>query len=323
MNKKTIVIVSLTLVLALLAVAVIATFPTYLFEDSVPMDNSSSIQSGNIAENESIQGDDVGNLAGDDDANGAEGVLPMPDDSKNEESSTSNDNQDASSNTITQNLELLAETNSVKVMAEYGAYPDGTKFKVKKLGAFDKTFYRARHYLRSVSKKFTAYNFSATNNGESVYPIANVKLTFEIPESYNSKNIAVYYLTDKNVLELDCNISKDGKTATVRITQSGVYILAEKNVSENLPEDTNSDNTSSNTNTEATSSDDTTTSNTSSEDNVSSDASSENSSADSSSDTSSDLDTSSNVSSNEDTSSDSTSSDDPNKETMDGWTPWQ
>lgn len=297
MKKKTIVTISLTLVLALLAVAVIATFPTYLFEDTEPSD--SAVQSGTVEQSEGGQGDDVGILAGDeDDNNGAEAVLP-----------TADDKELGYSEEPESKLETVAKAKNVKVIAEAGAFDKGTKVKIKKLGALDKAYYRSRHYLRGVADKFVAYNLSAKKDGKSVSPDGTVKITFTIPQGYNTENIAVYYLVSKGVQELDFTLSKDGKTATVKVSQLGVYILAEKNAKQEQDNGSSSDTTTSSDKTDTSSNENTSSEPTSSEDNNSSDVSSDETSSD---DTSSD-----------NTSSDNTSSVDPDKESMNGWTPWQ
>ncbi len=330
MKKKTIVIVSLTLVLAILAVAVIATFPTYLFEDT-PTNDSSVIQSGNIIESggESTEGDDIGILSDEDGTGGVEAVLP-----------TLDDEELGYSEPAIEELNAIAEAKGAKVYAETGAFPEGTKVKFKKLGIFDKAYYRSRHYLKGIASEFTAYKFSAKKDGVAVFPDGTVKISFDIPEDYDNTNIAVYYLLERGIQEIDCEVSEDGKTVTVKISQTGVYILAEKDT-ESVEENnvsSDSDKTESGTSSDASSSADSSSnassnssdqssSNTSS---VSSDNSSENGSSNSGNDpedeTLSDGTESDNNGSDptddETTSSDNTSSADPNKETMDGWTPW-
>ncbi len=296
MKKKTIVIVSLTLVLALLAVAVIATFPTYLFEDTAP---SNSIQAGTTEQSPGEQGDDIGILADEVEDGGVQAVLPTVD-----------DEEIGYSEPPVEKLETLATAKNIKVSGSSTAFPKGTKVKIKKLGTFDKTFYRSRHYLKKIADEFIAYNLTAKKYGKSVSPDEAVKITFTIPKGFDSKNVAVYYLLDKGVQELDCEISKDGKTATVKVNQLGVYILVEKKT-QNDEDGNNSSTTTESDKTESNSSEVT------SSDNDSSDSSS------TSSDSSSSEDTSSDDTSSDSTSSDTPSSTDPNKETMDGWTPWR
>lgn len=284
MKKRTVVVVAITLILALLVVAVIATFPTYLFEDKPDDNTSTPIQSDSIVEGEGVQGDDVGVMGGGE--GGTEAVLP-----------TIDDEELGYSETPESDLSVIAEVQNAKVLAETGAFDSDTKVKIKKLGVLDRDYYRARHYLDGIANKFTAFELTAKKDGDTVLPNGLVKLSFTIPENYSKENVAVYYLlSDGGVGEVSSKISEDSKTVSVKVSQVGVYILVEKEPK--TENNTSSDNTS-------TESDKT-------DSNVSS-STPEDTSSDTSSDVSSD--------SSGDSSSD-TSSEDENKDTMDGWTPW-
>ena len=305
MKKKTLVIVPIALVLSLLAVAVIATFPTYLFEKKPNNDNASQIQSGNITENNSggVQGADEGVLGGE--SGGAQAVLPELD----------NDELGLSETPHTE-LSNIAEAKGAKVLAQSGAYDEGTKIKLKKLGIFNKAYYLARHYLRGIAENFVAYDFSATIDGKEATPDAIVRIVFDIPENFDKSNVAIYYLLSNHVQELDGTVSEDGKTIWVPVSQSGVYILAEK-ITDAPSDDEPADDTSSK--------DEDSSSNASSNTSSNSSDSSEENSSDASSDNSSNEDTSSDAdsdNSSSDSSSDNSSSEDPNTDTMEGWTPW-
>lgn len=280
MKKKTIAIVSISLVLAFLAISVIATFPSYLFEDN-GTDGTSSIQSGNVTE--SVQGDDVGNLGGD---NGVEGILP---------------DVEETVNPSTTGFVEFASADGVTVKGETNAFQKGTKVEIDELGIFDKTYYRARHYVRDFADDYVMFDITAEKDGKSVTPDGIVKVVFTIPDDFESDEIEVYYLLSNGVQKLNCTVDKTTKTATATLTQPGVFILIDKDTA--VKEDTSSDVSS-------------TESGTSSD--ASSDASSDSSSTPS--DMSSDSSGTSSDSSTPDSSE--TPSEDPNKETMDGWTPW-
>ncbi len=285
MNKKTIVTVSVVLTLAILAVAVIATFPTYLFESQETPVVNPDIQSDNIIES---PGDDVGVLG---EGNGAEAILPLPDD------------QDLGlSENTNEVLSVLAEIKNAKLLGEQGAFSETTKIAINKLGIFNRKYYLSRHYTKDVAKNFIAYDISATEKGDDVSPSGLVKLVISIPDDYNLEDISVYYLLSNGVQKIDCSIDKVEKTASIKVSQMGVYILVENADQKDSPN----------------SSEDTSTESDVSSSDSSSDASSDNPSTDTSNDSS--TDSSSDVSS-DNTSSDS-SSEDENKESMDGWTPW-
>ncbi len=289
MKKRTIIIVSISLVLALIAIAVIATFPTYLLEDNTSdIVSDPSIQSGNITEHpDNEDGGVVGGVGG-----GVQAVLPGIDIGVNNSSTVTQPNS---------NLKELAQEGGATLLAENGAFSKDAKSNIKKLGIFNKKYYRARHYIRDFSKNFTVYEVTVEKDGKVQYPVGAAKLVIEIPEKYNLNNVEIYYmLSDGGVQKLNCQIS-DNKTATINFIESGVYILVERK----QPEAT--DSPSSDTSTGEQDNNSSVTSNTSSN------TDSSNSSTDSSDVTSSNPDTSSGSSSTES---------DPNKETMDGWTPW-
>ncbi len=222
MKKKTIAIVSISLVLALLAISVIATFPTYLFEDK-GIDGTSSIQSGNITESD--KGEDVGNLGGE----GAEGVLPEVEDN---------------SNTSTEGYIDYATTDGATVKGENGAFPKETEVEIDKLGIFDKAYYRARHYVRDFADDYVMYNVTAEKDDESVIPSGIVRIVFDIPEDFDPDEIEAYYMLSNGVQKINCTVDKTARTVTVTLTQPGVFILIDKDTTikdlDNTSSDTNS-----------------------------------------------------------------------------------
>ena len=146
MKKRTIAIVSITLVLAILAVSVIATFPSYLFEEEKDLTVSNpSVQSDKITE--SVEGDDVGEVGGSD--NGLEAVLPDVEPPEAEDTATSS-----------KNLETIASDSGAKLVAENAAFPNGTKFEVDKLGLFNKKYYQARNYVRDFASDYIIYEIN-------------------------------------------------------------------------------------------------------------------------------------------------------------------
>lgn len=286
MKKRTIAIVSISLVLAILAVAVIATFPTYIFEDEELPALNPDIQSDNVT-----QGDDVGVVGGE--SGGVEGILPNVSEDDDKAPSTNNTG-----------LKNLASDDGAKLLAENGAFGKDAEYEVDKLGIFDKKYYRARHYVRDFAKNYTMYEITVQRDGKDVQPLAAAKVVIEIPENYNIDDVEVYYmLSNGGVQKLNCAIDKTARTATVSFMQSGVFILIER-------DKTADDNTSSNNS--STESDNSSSTPTDTSSDTSSDASG-----------STDSDVTDSSDTNSDVSSDSSSTEsDPNKDTMDGWTPW-
>ena len=305
MTKKTIVIVCISLVLAILAVAVISTFPTYLFETSEePTSTNPEIESGNISEST----DDTIDIGG---SNGIQAVIPdVGDDNTTPPLAPS------------KSYHTLVEDSGAKLLAENGAFEKETVFNVNKLGIFNKTYYRTRHLLRDFADKCAMFEISAKKDGKSVAPIADAKIVIDIPNNYNLDRTEIYFLiSDNHVTKLDCSIDKTDKTAIVSFAQSGVYIIIEKSNSK--------DALVSSGNTETNSSNVSELNNQTNSNNGSFENSS-NTTSDTSSSTDADNDhNQSNVTSSTDSSDTNTSDDtdepvesNPDWETMDGWLPW-
>lgn len=298
MKKRTIAIVSIALVLAILAVSIIATFPSYLFEEapSAPTTNS-DVQNDNIKPS---QGEDVGDVGGDD--KGIQSVLP----------DVGFDNEDIPQ-IPSDTLETLASDDGVKLVSANNAFNKDTKFGINKLGIFNKKYYRARHYVQEFAKNYTMYEITAKLDGKEVQPTDTARVVVDIPKKYDIDKVEVYYMLDSGVQKLDTVIDKDSRTVTVSFMQSGVYILIERDNATN--DNTSSNDTSSNTTSIESEEPSSTPSDTSS------DASSDESSSDI---TGSNEENNSSESTESDTSSDSSSTEtDPNQDTMEGWTPWQ
>ncbi len=302
MKKKTIIIVCVSSILAILAIAVIATFPSYLFEETnTPVSNPNTDSS-----TEPVQGDDAVDLGGED--NGIEGVLPGI-----------NDSDIGLPEPPQSNYNTLAEQDGAKLLAEDNAFPKNTEIEIDELGILSKTYYRARHYVRDFANEYSVFEITAEKDGKAVQPTGVVKLVLPIPDDYNLDNIEVYYLLSKGgVAKINgVIIDKDAKTATVNFTQTGVYILIEKDKKADSNTSSEDSTTSSNT-----SSDEQSTSSETPEDTSSNTDSSSNESS------SSDI-TSSDTPSNPDETPDTPSEpeDDPTESTpsenpMNGWTPW-
>ncbi len=288
MNKKTIIIVSVSLVLAILAVSIIATFPTYLFEESGSSTVNSNIQSGNVTESDSI---DVGS------DNGIESVLPSIDE-------TDTELPEAPIETY----KALAENDGAKLLGEAGAFKDGTKFNVAKLGILNKKYYRARHYVRDFANEYLVYNISASLDGKVVSPTGLAKLVLNIPKGFDLEQAEVYYMFENGgITKLNSVIDKNNRTATIDFTQSGVYILIEK---DNKPTDNTSEDK--NSSSEAVSS----------EENSSSTNSSEEQNSSSEDNNQSNTDSSESEEPSNPSTPDQPTESDPNRETMDGWVQW-
>lgn len=240
MKKKTIIIVSIALAFAIIAIAVIAKIPRYNIEQELGEIKNPVIQSGGLEievnpqpSGPEIQGEDNYYLNQDEDS----GIELLP---------PSLDTNDPSE---IDELQTMAKISSALIKAEIGAFDDGVEVNIKKLGIFSEDYHRADYLMKDYAKKFAAYKYSATLDGNSYTSTGRVKLIINIPKSYDIDKVSVCYLFNDHVQELNCYINKKNRTAIVSATAPGVYMLVEEKPVTNTPSDdnTSSDSTSSDT----------------------------------------------------------------------------
>lgn len=290
MKKKTIIIVSISVILALLAISVIATFPTYLIDGSENLGENiilEDIQDNSVTKTDPEQGEDVGQVGATPNG-GVPSDLPDPDADENDKP-TANDNQ----NQAVAEYYTVFENDGVTIRALKGSM-EGYDVTINKLGSTSKTYYRVRRYVKDFSKNWQIFDIQSEKNDKSADPDGTAKAVFEIPKKYDTNKVAVYRVLSDGLMKLNCDINKSDRTVTVNFAKPGIYILVEQKEADKTP--------SSPTSTPS-----------SSEDTSSTPSSGTNSGTDSSTDSSS--------SGSQDTSS-NTSTVDPNKDTMAGWTPW-
>jgi len=257
MNKKIAIIVSSVLVFAILVIAVIISFPNYLFKDDTPSSTTSGTQSN--PDEYTVGG--VGE--------GVQAVLPGFDDFNKTDSNESESNSDK---IPTLSLKTIAQAKNAAIEAENGAFSDEAKITLKKLGWLDKEYYSSRNYTKEFAKNFVAYKFTATQDGNAVLPIAYVRMAITAPTSYDINNVEVYYLlSDGGVEKLNFSVDKISGTVYVEANVTGTYILIEKKPVKDEENSSSKEDVSSNE--DASSSEGSSSSeDTSSEDNTSSDS---------------------------------------------------
>ncbi len=239
MKKKTITIVALALIVAIIAIIAIARIPKQKLKQQLSDVKNPVIQSGNIDLEESlkpsgpeVQGEDIYDL---NDYNDPIELLPPAVDE--------GDIFDE-----VKELQTIAKAGSAVLKAEIGAFKGNIEVDLKKLGIFNEEYMRAEVLTKGYANKFSAYKYSATKNGESYMTAGRVKLVFSVPKSYDMDKVAVCYLFEDHVQELNCYIDKANRTIIVNATAPGVYLLVEEKPVNNKPSDnTSSDSTSSNT----------------------------------------------------------------------------
>jgi hypothetical protein len=246
MKKKTIIIVSLALIFAIVAIIAIARVPKQKIKQELSDVKNPVIQNDkvDIEVNSQPSGPET---PGDDgyylDETGENGIVLLPP-SLDSNSDLSDINE----------LQTVDKAGSAVLKAELGAFKDGATATLKKLGVFSKEYMRAEVLTKGYANKFTAYKYSATKNGKEYLTAGRVKIVISIPRSYDIDKVSVCYMFDDHLQELNCYINKEKRTLVVNATATGVYLLVEEKPVTNKPSDdtssdsSSSDSTSSNTN---------------------------------------------------------------------------
>jgi hypothetical protein len=240
MKKKTIIIVAIALIIAIIAIIAIARIPKQKLKQQLSDVKNPVIQSGNIDLQENtkptgpeVQGEDEYDL---NDYNDPVELLPPAID-------------DGDIFQEVNELQTIAKAGSAVLKAELGAFKGNIEVGLKKLGIFNEEYMRAEVLTKGYATKFAAYKYSATKDGKNYITAGRVKLVFSVPKSYDIDKIAVCYLFEDHVQELDCYVNKKDRTVIVSATAPGVYLLVEEKPVTNKPSNnTSSDSTSSNTN---------------------------------------------------------------------------
>lgn len=128
-----------------------------------------------------------------------------------------------------QELMCSARDNDTQLYFEtnVGTFEEGTELKVNKLSKSDDVYKSTKKSLKSVSKKFVAYNISALQNGKAVQPKGEVKIVLPVPDDY--QNVEIYQIgEDLTPKKLEAILSFDGKAATVTVTELGTIAICER-----------------------------------------------------------------------------------------------
>lgn len=117
------------------------------------------------------------------------------------------------------------ETTGTLFEANEGIFTAGTQLTVEEVKNDSPAFDSAKNILKDVCGEFKLYNIKALLNGTEVTPKGEVKTSFTIPDGYG-KDVALYFIKADGTKELiNCEISKDGKTLTAKLTALGDYAI--------------------------------------------------------------------------------------------------
>ncbi|MDO4607631.1 MAG: hypothetical protein Q4B40_00380 [Clostridia bacterium] len=146
--------------------------------------------------------------------------------SSNQQSSTTYNS--TSTPTVSEDgLVTIARTSNVTLESEGKVFPDDAEVKVERINDI-KTLEEIKGSVKSVAKKFAAYEITAQSQNAPVQPTGKVMATFNIPDGYNLDRVAVLYVDDNGKAEkLNSTVDKATKTVLVELNHFSKYVIVE------------------------------------------------------------------------------------------------
>ena len=129
---------------------------------------------------------------------------------------------------IAENTEIKVEDKTTGILLEAadGVFPKNTEIKVQK--ADDATNKTATEALVEKAEKFVAFDITAICDNSAVQPNGKVKVTFNIPENFDIRRVALVYIDDNGGLEeINSKIDSVAKTITAELEHFSTYAVIE------------------------------------------------------------------------------------------------
>lgn len=146
----------------------------------------------------------------------------LPSSSETSSSATASDTPHTNLQTVT-----LADKYNVTISAANGVFSADTVVTILKKTDTEELS-RIKSVIGKDYSKFTAFDFSATENGSPVQPEGKVNVTFKLPVDYDVDNIAVLFVPDIGEAEaIPVTVNKTARTVTVELTHFSTYVFAE------------------------------------------------------------------------------------------------
>ncbi len=124
-------------------------------------------------------------------------------------------------------LITIARTTNVTLESEGKVFPDDAEVKVERINDV-KSLEAIKNNVKSVAKKFAAYDITAQSSDASVDPTGSVIATFNIPSGYNTNRVAIYYLSEDGKCEkIASTVNKTGNTVEAELSRLGKYVIVE------------------------------------------------------------------------------------------------
>lgn len=114
----------------------------------------------------------------------------------------------------------------IRVDAEEGTFAEGTEFAAEPVSGDDARRETISAALEGKGTDYTAYELSASKNGESVSPKKPLKATFPVPSGYGKAGLLLIG-ADGRAKELPVTLNADG-TLTAELSELGLCVVYQK-----------------------------------------------------------------------------------------------
>lgn len=114
----------------------------------------------------------------------------------------------------------------IRVDAEEGTFAEGTEFAAEPVSGDDARRETISSALEGKGTDYTAYELSASRNGESVSPKKPLKATFPVPAGYGKAGLLLIG-ADGRAKELPVTLNADG-TLTAELSELGLCVVYQK-----------------------------------------------------------------------------------------------
>ncbi len=119
------------------------------------------------------------------------------------------------------------ETGAVTLAKTEEVFEAGTEVKVETVTAGD-IYQKAQAAIKPVAKNFAVYEFNAVKDTTKVQPNGKLAVTFAVPDTFGTENLAVYYVDDVGKRErLAATVDAATRTVVAELEHFSTYVLVE------------------------------------------------------------------------------------------------
>ena len=129
--------------------------------------------------------------------------------------------------------QTVTQTEGLVLSAVENTFDKDTVVKAEKIEETSEAYEKVNTVLKSVAKKFVAYEITAVKNNATVQPDGTVTATFDIPKDFDTAKTVVYYVSDDGKTEeLKTTVDTKTRKATATLEHFSTYVVAEKTVAD-------------------------------------------------------------------------------------------